>query len=198
MLRNPCLSLTPVHSVEISVEIPIFNSLDDSKTGRMIHEQAGEVINIICEDSHWLILILLQFLDTLDRSVLVFFIIRHDFGGHGGEPNFDCNIAGKEEALDCEHDPPEDGVVPIHINDQVGLNFGEEKHDVAQVFVAGSEEINSKGGTFSEELDDACDEPQEGLDGHDGQDHYSDDEMPLLEIVVLDLGDSVEGEDRNG
>ena len=64
--------------------------------------------------------------------------------------------------------------------------------------MAGSEEVNSKGWTFSEEFDDACDDSQEGLGSHDGQNHYSDDEMPLFEIVVLDLRDSVEGEDGKG
>ena len=127
MLRNPSLSLAPVHSIEISIEISIFNSLDDPITCRMVSDQAGEIIDIICEDSHWLILIFLQFLDTLNRSVLVFLILRHYFRCHGGEPNFDCKVAGKEKAFNCEHDPPEDGMVPIDINYQVSLNFGEEK-----------------------------------------------------------------------
>ena len=164
----------------------------------MISDQAGKVIDIICEDSHRLIFTFLQFLDTLNWSVLVFFIFGHYSGCHCGEAKFDGNVAAKENALDCEHDPPKDGVVSIDINYQVCLNFSEEEQDVAQIFVASCEEVNSEGWTISEEFDDACDDTQKGLGSHDSQNHYSNDEVPLLEIVVLDLRDSVEGEDRKG
>ena len=101
----------------------MLNAFNNPVSSGMVHEQTGQVIYIVGKDSYRLVLLKFEFLDTLNLSVFIFFILRHYFRGHSREPYLDHKKASEKNAFQSQYYLPQGGVVAIVIYNQVDLNF---------------------------------------------------------------------------
>ena len=139
---NLVLPLTPVHPVEIPIEVSVLDSLYDPEPSWVELEQTCQIIDIVGKDSYWLTFIPPQFFNTGNRFAVQSRIVRHYFRGESGKPHLLNDEGDEEEDIHSQKNLPQSRVQSSSFNCKVGLNLDVDDRSISQILVAGIAKVD--------------------------------------------------------